>query len=230
MKRKPLLVSLLVVAIGGGLAFLVLKPEPHYCWLVFGPQARLRLLVCLKGNNVFIDRDGDGEFSGDGEQLGSLDKLRDLVLADPDKQATYTVTRMNRYEDPGPPRRASLMANVLIKGSLEYSQYCGVDLTSSSSDAKEAHFHGPLVVEPVKANWKLPPDLALFRGDKPVSLRVTTGTMNAERGCWVVVRTQGKDSQPTFPKGVHPVVDVEFPPKSPGTAPIRRRYPLDEPC
>jgi hypothetical protein len=44
----------------------------------------------------------------------------------------------------------------------------------------------------------------------------------------VVVRIEGNDG-PAFPKGVHPVVDVEFSAKDKGP-PIKRRYPLDEPC
>ena len=33
-----------------------------------------------------------------------------------------------------------------------------------------------------------------------------------------------------FPKGVHPFVDVEFPPKEPGGKPIKKRFPLDQFC
>jgi hypothetical protein len=45
----------------------------------------------------------------------------------------------------------------------------------------------------------------------------------------MVVRTQRSKDQPAFPIGVDPVVDVEFPAKDKGL-PIKRRYPLDEPC
>lgn len=33
-----------------------------------------------------------------------------------------------------------------------------------------------------------------------------------------------------FPKGIHPFVDIEFPPKQPGGQPIKKRYPLDKFC
>lgn len=223
MKKKVLLISVLFVAIGGTLALLLPWSKPHYCWLVFGPKGNLRVLVCINGNKVRIDRDGVGQFSG------KIDDCQDVMIADPDNRTTYLIARMSRFYDNGSPRRTSLLVSVNVKGSLRYSQYCDVELVASSHDAKEAHFHGPLTVEPVKANWKLPPDLALHRGDKPTSLRVTVGTMDAERGCWVVVRTQGKEG-PAFPKGVHPIVDVEFPSKHKGAPSIKLRYPLDEPC
>ena len=78
-------------------------------------------------------------------------------------------------------------------------------------------------------NWKLPPKLALHTGDNPADLNATLGTMDAERGCWVVVNTHNGESS-AFPEGVFPVVDVEFPPKSPGDPPVKRRYPLDKFC
>lgn len=44
--------------------------------------------------------------------------------------------------------------------------------------------------------------------------------------CWVMVRTQ-RGSDPAFSAGIHPFVDVEFPPGTPGDPPLKRRYPLD---
>jgi hypothetical protein len=40
----------------------------------------------MQGSKVFIDRDGDGEFSGIGEQLGNIHDCRDVVIADRDEQ------------------------------------------------------------------------------------------------------------------------------------------------
>jgi hypothetical protein len=75
----------------------------------------------------------------------------------------------------------------------------------------------------------VPKDLALVTGDKPTDLSGHAGTMNAEHGCWVVVRSQDGDKS-AFPKGAFPVVDVEFPPKAPGAAAVRKRYVLEQFC
>jgi hypothetical protein len=78
---------------------------------------------------------------------------------------------------------------------------------------------------------KLPAGLALQRGTKPTELRVNIGTINADKGCWVVVCTEDDQrTQPAFPEGVHPFVDVEFPPRQAGGPPVKRRYPLDHIC
>jgi hypothetical protein len=53
--------------------------------------------------------------------------------------------------------------------------------------------------------------------------------MDAEHGCWVVVRTH-KGEESAFAKDVIPAVDVEFPPATPGGKPITKRYSLDKFC
>jgi len=237
MRKKVLLLAgLLAVIAGGSVAFLLVPPKPEYCWLVFGPETKLRVLVRLQGSSVSICPGGDPSASG--AWFGRMDECQDVVLSDPDDQATYTITRMSRIIDEGGPlRRRSIMINVHIQGSLDYRQYCDLEVCPSPLAAKEAHFHGPLTVEVRKVNWELRPDLlALRRGSEPTRIPVIIGTMDAKKGCWVVVRNQYKppaardELQPAFAKGVHPFVDVEFPAAQEGAAPIKRRYPLDNPC
>src|SRR5438128_11335722 len=99
--------------------------------------------------------------------------------------------------------------------------------------ARLAHYHGPLTAGPVTISWKRPPKIGLRRGDKPTDLAALVGTMDADKGCWVVVRSEVAVKQPAFrmepafPKGIHPYVDVEFPGKEPGAPSIKKRYPLD---
>jgi hypothetical protein len=69
--------------------------------------------------------------------------------------------------------------------------------------------------------------LALTCGDKPTDLNVQIGTLSAEHGCWVVVRTHRGDD-PAFAAGVVPLVEVEFPAKTAGEAAVKKRYDLDK--
>jgi hypothetical protein len=121
------------------------------------------------------------------------------------------------------------MINVDVKGTLEYQQYCDLEVRDNPAKAAVAHFHGPLTAGPKTISWKLPPELVLATGDKPTDLSAVVGTMSGEHGCWVVVRSHVRD-QSAFPKGVCPVVDVEFPPKAPGGPPVKKRYELDQFC
>jgi hypothetical protein len=72
----------------------------------------------------------------------------------------------------------------------------------------------------------VPADLALVNGGE---LQAHLGTMNAEHGCWVVVRSHLGEGY-AFPKGVIPVVDVEFASKTAAGPPLRRRYELNKFC
>ena len=54
--------------------------------------------------------------------------------------------------------------------------------------------------------------------------------MDVDKGCWVVIRSQGANNEPAFSKGIHPYVDVEFPAKEAGVPSITKRYPLDQFC
>jgi hypothetical protein len=232
--KKALVLALALVALGlvAGLAasFFRPPPKPEYCWLLFGPRTEVRVLVRLDGEAVSLEHYAGDRPTGRTEQFKDRSECKNITIADPDGKTSYVITRLSgTVAKPGAP--SDLMASVDIKGPLEYRQYC--DVVAMAADPKAApvaHFHGPLTVEAQTLFWKLPPGLALHRGGKPTDLRAFVGTMDAKRGCWVVVRTHEGQDLPAFPKGVHPFVDVEFPAKKPGAPPIKKRYPLDQFC
>jgi hypothetical protein len=226
--KKVLLFCVLAVAlIGAGAMFVYTRSNPQYCLLLFGPEARVRVWVILDGKVVSIDRHGD-DFPRKGERVGRLADCKGIELLDPDRETRYIITRISDYEEGHPPQRR-LIVNVDVKGPLEYRQYGDVGMAEQPQGAAIAHFHGPLTVGPRTILWKLPPKLALIRGEKPTDLPANVGTMDAVRGCWVVVRTHNGESS-AFPDGVFPVVDVEFASQRPGDPPVKRRYPLDKFC
>jgi hypothetical protein len=229
-KRRPLLLALAAVVLVGIAAFVFRPhPQPEYCWLVFGPQAKARLLVCLTGEKVTFDEYADEEPTGRTESFADRLECKDFAIADPDGSTSYVITGMS-----GAIARAGipteLFVNVRIQGPLEYRQYCDAVMSDDPSTAPVVHFHGPLRVAAETINGELSPGLGLRRGTKATDLRACVGTIDAKRGCWVVVASQDDKRQPLFPTGVHPCVDVEFPAKDQNTAPIRNRYPLDGFC
>jgi hypothetical protein len=231
VKKRVFHLSLSLMVLGGiGAFFFFPQHKPQYCWLVFGPEAKVRVLVCLDGEPVSLDHYADGKPSGRKEQFKDRSKCKDVAIADPDGKTSYVITSMGtKFVKRGVP--TELFVWVDIKGPVEYRQYCDVvEMAGDPETAPTAHFHGPLTVEAQTISWNLPPDLSLRRGDKPPDLCTFVGTMNAKKGCWVVVRTDDGKNQPAFPKGVHPFVDVEFPPKGQGAPPVKRRYPLDQFC
>jgi hypothetical protein len=43
--------------------------KPRYCLLVFGPEAKHRVWLVLDGDTVYVDRNGDGDLTGEGERV-----------------------------------------------------------------------------------------------------------------------------------------------------------------
>jgi hypothetical protein len=202
---------------------------PKYALLLFGREAKMRVWAILDGETLYLDRNGDGDLTGPGERFARVAECKDVEIADPDGKTRYVITSVGHFTQPKPPR-SSLMVNVDVKGPLAYQQYCDVELRAGPrAAAAVAHFHGPLTAGPRTLNWKLPPKMALERGEKAPDLNAVVGTMDAKAGCWVVVRSHRGDKS-AFAKDVCPLVDVEFPARAPGGPPVKKRYRLDKFC
>jgi hypothetical protein len=202
--------------------------SPKYTLLVFGREAKLRVWLVLDGKTLHLDRNADGDLTGKDERFARADDCKDVEIADPDGKTRYVITGVGEYEA-GELAKPRLMVSVSIKGPLSYSQYGDAGPADGPRTASVMHFHGPLTAGPVTVNWKVPPGLALAVGEKPTDLRAVVGTMSAEHGCWVVVRSHNGDKS-AFPDGVHPAVDIEFPSKAPGGQAVKKRYTLHQFC
>jgi len=200
--------------------------SPKYALLVFGPEAKLRVWIVTDGETIYLDRNGDGDLTDPKNRFAKRDGCRNVELADPDGKTRYVITSIGGYEDSG---RQRLMVNVDVKGAHSYQQYCDAKLADNPSEAPIAHFHGPLTMEVRTINWKLPPNLALHTGVTPTELNATLGTMDAERGCWVVVRSEPAEGFGPG-KDIHPAVEVEFPATGTGAKPVKKRYLLEKRC
>jgi hypothetical protein len=93
-------------------------------------------------------------------------------------------------------------------------------------------FDGPLVIRsPFEEYFRLSTGsrgpLQLSKGGRPTDLQVDVGTFLARSGA-AVRPNVGKRS--AFPPGVHPIVEIQFPPHKPGSPAVRKRYSLDGFC
>jgi uncharacterized protein (TIGR03067 family) len=220
------------------LGMITLERIKEYCWLHFGPKAEVRVLVRLDGEAVTLKHYAAGKPTARKEQFADQTKYpsaahgRDVSIKDPDGKTAYLITNLSVVRAGKP---ATLFADVDIKGPVSYRQYCYAEMVTDPDKAPTAHFHGPLTIQAESINWGEPlRDLALLRGATPMHLRAFVGTMDRKKGCWVLVRS-GVDAGPSkkypdFPKGIHPIVEIEFSPKRPGDEPVKRRYELDDFC
>jgi RNA polymerase sigma factor (sigma-70 family) len=239
----------------------VRKPGAFYCWLVFGPEKKVRALVRLDGDEVAIDRDGDGRFDSKGERFESEKDCKNVTIANPGGMTSYVVTFVEAFKLV-PPEKV-LEFGVHVRGDRDYFQGGDVQMAESPDGAPEAHFDGPLTVSPqtfriqnravrlfqnglLDANALLPqwltqlagkqlyvePELpaSLKRGNEPTLLVAGVAT-SGDRSIVALLSADteaARREKSTFPAGVHPVVDVEFPAKKPGDPPIKRSYPLTD--
>jgi hypothetical protein len=213
------------------------KGKPKYALLVFGPEAKTRVWVVLDGQTLYVDRNGDGDLTGKDERftldypnrnLDGHGSLRDcnIELRDPDKKTRYLINAIGIFREGNKPNAERVLdVNVEIKDpGVSYKQYCGALMGDSPDKASIAHYHGPLMIEPRRISWKLIPELSrLPTGDPAGDVSAVVGTMDAERGCWVVVRSED------LPKDLHPIVEVEYCSCTTGE-PIKQRYRLEQRC
>jgi RNA polymerase sigma factor (sigma-70 family) len=156
------------------------EADTHYCWLVFGPK-KVRGLMRLKGDEVAVDRDGDGKFESKGERFESEKDCKDVVIADPDGKTSYVITYVHVLHVVPPEKFVGLRVN--IRGTApSYPQVGLVQMEENPKAAPEAHFYGPLTVTPNgkttvrnRAELLLENDLVNIAGLLPQFVRKTAG-------------------------------------------------------
>jgi hypothetical protein len=226
-----------LAAFGAYFLFWQLWPASvEYGWLEFGPTGELRALVSVTGcgprDTITIQPFAGETPIGTAEQFENTGQPVEIRLTDPDGVTSYVIRKAaTPLPRPKKGEPAELMVNVEIDGPVKYRQYSDLsEMTRSLETAPVSHFHGPLAIGPV-ADWGIvPSDLVLESGGREIDLRAFISTMDAKRGCWVVVKAHEDIDKCLFPDGVRPVADIEFPARTPGDPPIRRRYLLDDFC
>jgi hypothetical protein len=212
-----------------------------YALLLFGAEARLKVWVVLDGETLYVDRNGDGDLTGAGERFAKEADCKNIEIADPDGKTRYVITRVRSdYSHYTPKARREreakgippgLLIEVSIQGSVEYHQYCDVEeMRDDPRKATISHFHGPLSIGQRLINWKIWEGDALKTGDSPSRVCAFVGTMSEKHGCWVVVGSYDERDISPLPKGLHPVVEIDFPGADPKAPPVRRKYELKEFC
>jgi hypothetical protein len=220
--------------------------KPEYCLLVFGPEAKVRVWVVLDGDVLYLDRDGDGDLTGPGERIAAREVHRRIEeRPEVEVMRVFEVNGWNAGAEPvltcGPqvqwfylfqliPREDRLdvgnarlwherpidLAVTTKTGGAQRSQ---LRFGPSPREAPVVHFNGPVQLA---IDDKFSP-FALRRGEpSELYARLVTPGLNA--------RVTTYHDHPDFPEGVHPVVEIEWPPGRDGGEPTRTRVELSGRC
>ena len=198
---------------------------------LFDPDGATEVAIEIKGKRLHLYRDLN---KNEVAETIAFDQNRladgiTIKITNSTGTAIYTITSISRYQMDDPITRDSLLIHARVQdGEIQYEQYGDVELRGSHKKPAIAHFHGPLTVSLQTINWEIP-ETRLKKGDKPTDIRVAVGTLDANRGCWTVVKTHNGNAS-AFPENVFPYVEIEFPPMTVGEPPLKRRFALNEFC
>jgi hypothetical protein len=227
---------------------------PMYALLAFGPEAKTRAWLVLDGREIYVDRNGDGDLTGENERFKNHAACRNVEFAASDGKTKYNIRGINIFLDPVNPDFTDLHVEVDIRGLIAYGQYSMCQMAESPREAPIVPFDGPLSM------FVAPPTGALEAGDKPSEFRVAVGTLLDQKGNLVTdagvllaefasrkerlgesetseplnrfhgayVRSHNGASR-AFPEAMMPAVDIEFL-KAAGGQSIKKKYDLDHFC
>jgi hypothetical protein len=227
------------------------QAKPKYCLLVFGPQAKTKIWLALDGDVLYVDRNGNGDLTGDANKVHRLKAqgqapgnfaCGELVGAD-------GKTLCKGLWVSGSLEEGDMWIDIHLDG--EHRQSAGVDangflqFADSPRRAPIVHFNGPLtmtlapvteitrtatlvkkgdkaeVVTETKARAILP---TFVRGAKHAELRVAVGTVGQGKGTFARVHHKG------LADAIQPVAELEFPNRDPAKATIKIKLAIPDRC
>ncbi|MEX0718738.1 MAG: hypothetical protein WD066_19240 [Planctomycetaceae bacterium] len=198
--------------------------QPKYCLLVFGPTGETRVWLVSDGKDrLYVDRDGDGDLTAEGEKVevertrGFLEWLLGLdgneslkigTIAEKDGKTEHKELTLMPFGDEG----EYFFATIEVPG--RGTQYAMPTFAEKPADAPIVHFNGPLTLRMQ--------DRSLIADDGTAELYLEIGTPGLGDDTFVSMSYQ------SVPGGVHPVAEIEFPVAE--GDPVRRKYVLKQRC
>ena len=191
------------------------KSEPRYCLLVFGPQAKFRVWLVRDGDVLYVDRNGNGDLTEEGERvvtkkgLASVFEAGDITEADGQTKHTNLLLQ---FHD------TWTILQIIVKGKRPQMASLGersLQFAARPQDAPIIHFNGPLtirLVEKIKA-----------RAGEVYFAEIGTPGLGGS-GTFAAIDTGHPG---VIPKTIFPFAEIEYPNKKPDGKPIRAKMALN---
>jgi hypothetical protein len=184
---------------------------PTYCLLVFGPEAATRVWIVRDGNDLYVDRNGNGDLTeatkkvsipgGEGESPRGYIQLGDI--ADRHGRTKHTELALYSHQD---------ISFVMVKVGGTARYFAGSNLeplrfARRPQDAPIIHFGGPMTIH---LSRKL--DWSEGQGQES-ELFAELGTPGLGKGTFAALYYEA------VPPDAHPVAEIEWPRTAAGTPP-----------
>jgi hypothetical protein len=229
------------------------RSKPKYCLLVLGPEAKTRVWLVQDGDTLYVDRNGNADLTEasekiaaekdadaeegvytfkagdlrDGERLHKElnlsvmkidymaqreDAVKKLLKKNPKARGYYLSLAV---EMPG---RKGAGTGGRVQQSTSLVDGTGVlQFSERPQDAPIVHFGGP---------WQV----TLFSKhqltiDRDTDVVLGVGSHGVGPGTWTWIEYEN-----VIPADTFPTLDIVYPPKRPGEAPLREHYELKKRC
>jgi hypothetical protein len=216
---------------------------PKYALLVLGPEARTRIRLVLDGTTLYVDRNGNGDLTEDGEKVAGthgyllgeeavtfeVGELHDRGRRHLNTSITVSAMKSNTGVSP---RTVifSIRMDVAVPGYTGTGQGGRVlqmagtsdlngnlQFTDRPNDAPFLHFGGP---------WTISlSERPTFRVGREIELYLALGTPGRGPGTTVYTAYEG-----VIPPTVYAQVEIAFPSQKPGGPPMKAIYELKRRC
>ena len=215
--------------------------SPKYCLLLFGPEAKTRVWLVHDGDRLYVDRNGNGDLTEEGEAVKAVAQRSNLSAATEGERVeswswrfdSGAVREGKRKHDAlvieiahgeyipkeGKPRIVDhTFVTLKLEGKWQQSAYGPFSFARHPQDAPVIHFNGPLTIVPRYESQ------VLARGGHGHKFRAAIGTPGLGIGTFAILDPEA------VPAGIHPVAEVEFPAASADAPPIRALVVLERRC
>ena len=215
--------------------------SPKYCLLLFGPGARTRVWLVHDGDRLYVDRNGNGDLTEEGEEVKAVQQRSNLTSATEGERVESRFWKFDigtvregklrhealvveighgeRIPKEGKPRMVDhTFVTLKLEGKRQQFAYGPFSFARRPQDAPVIHFNGPLTIVPRYESQ------VLARGGSGHKLRAGIGTPGLGKGTFAFL------SPDAVPADIHPVAEVEFPAASADARPIRARFVLGHRC
>jgi hypothetical protein len=207
--------------------------NPQYCLLAFGSEAKIHVWLVIDGDALYVDRNGNGDLTDPGERFNPNHVYHAFR---PEVKLMRSFFLRRPFED-GRGRGEPLLSCASDVFGVIVEQTIATDDPDNAAAKRVRKYPFRVCVGDRRCGQDATLALASRPGDAPIlyvdgpirlALHPYSDTLHRGERCWLAIQgmNQGlgaalRTELPEETKEIHPVAEIECPPRWPGAKPIR---------